>query len=108
MRIASFLLVRIEQFAGHLMEQSRIVEHFFDLLLRTAVVEKCLHLIGGYAECLRHVKQVVIVRRRIYAEVAVIWRLAPPPMLIAGSRCKCPGSDTAIAVNLQYLALLRF
>lgn len=43
---------------------------------------------------------------RIYAAVAVIWRITPPPMLIAGSRCKCSGSDTACSVNLQYLTIL--
>ena len=30
----------------------------------------------------------------------------PPPMLIAGSRRKCPGSDTACSVDSQNLALL--
>ena len=35
-----FLLVRIKQFTGHLMQQSRIVEHFLDFLLRAAVIEK--------------------------------------------------------------------
>ena len=54
MRIASFQSVRIEQFAGHLVKEFRVVQHFLDFLLRTAIVQKCLHLIRGNAECLRH------------------------------------------------------
>ena len=54
MRIASFQSVRIQQFAGHLVKEFRIVQHLLDFFLRAAVVQECLHLVGGYAERLRH------------------------------------------------------
>ena len=54
MRIASFQSVRIEQFAGHLMKEFRVVQHFLDFFLRAAVIQECLHFISGYAERLCH------------------------------------------------------
>ena len=50
MRIASFQSVRIEQFAGHLVKEFRVVQHFLDFLLRAAVIQECLHLISRDTE----------------------------------------------------------
>ena len=43
---ASFQSVRIEQFAGHLMKEFRVVQHFLDFFLRAAVIQECLHFIS--------------------------------------------------------------
>ena len=50
MRIASFQSVRIEQFAGHLMKEFRVVQHFFDFFLGTAVIEQCLYFFSRNTE----------------------------------------------------------
>ena len=84
--------VRIKQFTGHLMQQSRIVEHFFDLLLRTTIVEQCLNFIRRYAERLCHTEQIIIVRRCILVVAAVI-RITSPPMFITGFRRECASGD---------------
>ena len=107
MRIASFQSVRIEQFAGHLVKEFRVVQHFLDFLFRAAVVEKRLHLVGSYAECFRHAEQIVITSRRVLV-VAAVERIFSPPVLECRMRRECAGSDTAVAVDLHNFALLRF
>ena len=98
-------LICVQQFAGHLMKEFRVVEHFFDFFLGAAVIQECLHFISGNAECLRHAKQVIIACRRVLV-IAAVERIFAPPVLEGGSRRECSGSDSASAVNLQYLALL--
>ena len=43
-------LIRVEQFSGHFVQQSRIIQHFLDFFLGAAVVQECLHFIRGNAE----------------------------------------------------------
>ena len=89
------------------MKELRIVQHFFDFFLGTAVVQECLHFISGNAECLRHAEQVVVVCRRVLV-VAAVERIFSPPALERRVRREGAGSDTTIAVNFHDFAFLRF
>ena len=43
-------LIRVEQFSGHFVQQSRIIQHFLDFFLGAAVIQECLHLISRDTE----------------------------------------------------------
>ena len=38
--------VRIQQLAGHLVKEFRVVQHFFYFFLGAAVIQECLHLVA--------------------------------------------------------------
>ena len=107
MRIASFQSVRIEQFAGHLVKEFRVVQHFLDFLFRAAVVQERLHFISGNAERFGNAEQVVVVCGRVLV-VATIKGIFAPSVLVRRVGRKSLGSDTAVAVDFHNLALLWF